>query len=126
MFVVFVLREVFKQEKGGSLPVKCYFILNTFPVVIFGLFSDTERPAILPTGHRSMGFMSFFPSHIGLNCTSYMIALSTSQPIQSRIYSALLLLFYNNDKQIASSFLRRQPLDRTPSWPHLHTVLLVF
>lgn len=46
------------QTRKGRIPsCKRYFILNTFPVVILGLFSGTERLAPLLICHRLPSFL---------------------------------------------------------------------
>lgn len=84
------------QTRKGRIPsCKHYFILNTFPVVILGLFSGTERLAPLLICHRLPSFL-----HTYDNFTGSITALSTS--LQFCIEGSLLFLFHNNK---ADSFL---------------------
>lgn len=116
------------QTRKGRIPsCMCYFILNTFPVVIFGLFSDIEKLVVLPTCHMKCKI------YVLLSCTlkTELHKLNKSQPsilaTQSNLIFIVLCCFlFTTTEQIASSFLRRQALSRTPSWSHVHTVLLVF
>ena len=64
------------QTRKGRIPsCKCYFILNTFPVVTLGLFSGRKTPTPRRPRYTTD---SLPPSHLGLSCTRLITALSTS------------------------------------------------
>lgn len=96
------------SNKKREDPFLCYFVLTAFPVVIFGLFSYTERLELLPTSHRSTGFMSLFLHTY--DRTDQAPSEASLQATPSKLVFIVLCCFFSTTKQTTSSFLRRQSL----------------
>lgn len=115
------------QTRKGRIPsCKYYFILNTFPVVIVGLFSDTEKacaPSDMPQKDGIHVLLSF-TLRTGLHNLNHKLNLLAPQ--SNLIFTVLCCCFFTTTKQRASSFLRRQTLYRAPSWSHIRSFVDIF